>query len=163
MKFKQLEHHEVQNFTINKNIILFIESISSPENIGGIFRVAEAMGVQKIYWKDSSIDFYNKKITKIARNTNQKVTFEKVSDYTVLKDLQSQGFKIVALELTTNAQNIHQASFSDKIVLILGNEIQGVSEEALELCSVVYFIPMYGENSSMNLVVSLGIALNLIA
>ncbi len=161
-QFRQLEHYEVQNFTTDKNIILFVEPIASLENIGGIFRVAEAMGVRKIFWKDSLVNLSSKKITKIARNTNQNISFQKVSDYTILKEFKAQGFQISALELTTNAQDIHQSSFSDKMVLIIGNEVKGVSKEALEFCNTVYFIPMYGKNSSLNLVVSLGIALNLI-
>ncbi len=162
--FRQLEHYEVYNDTPTKEIILFVEPVSSPENIGGIFRVAEAMGVQKIYWKKSSvqIDFYNKKITKISRNTNTRVPFEQVKDYTVLTELRSQGFETVALELTTHAENIHKTSFSSKLVLILGNEAHGVSQEALQHCHTAYFIPMYGKNSSMNLVVSLGVALSVI-
>lgn len=159
-RFRQLEHHEVQNFTTNKEIILFVEPIASPENIGGIFRIAEAMGVQKIYWKDVFLDLSSKKITKISRNTNQKILCQKVTDYIILNELQQQGFQISALELTTNAQNIHYSIFPDQLVLIVGNEVHGVSKEALALCDATYFIPMYGENSSMNLVVSLGIALN---
>ncbi|APD06670.1 hypothetical protein UJ101_01144 [Flavobacteriaceae bacterium UJ101] len=159
-QFRQLEHHEVQNFTTSKEIILFIEPISSPENIGGIFRIAEAMGVQKIYWKNVLLDLSNKKITKISRNTNQKILYQNVTDYSILNELQKQGFQISALELTTHAQNIHHSTFPNKLVLIIGNEAHGVSKEALALCDSTYFIPMYGENSSMNLVVSLGIALN---
>lgn len=161
---RQLEHYEVHNFTSDKEIILFVEPISSPENIGGIFRIAEAMGVQKIYWKESSvkIDFYSKKITKISRSTNTKVPFQQVENYTVLAELQSKDFKIAALELTTYAENIHTITFPSKLVLILGSEAHGVSPEALQNCHTAYFIPMYGKNSSMNLVVSLGIALSII-
>ncbi len=160
VNFRQLKHNEIENFSSNREIILFVEPIGSPENIAGIFRAAEAMGVSEIYWKDQLMDLNSKKIVKISRNTNQKVQFHKVEEYTVLDDLREKGYNISALELTTNAQNIYQTTFSNKIVLIIGNESSGVSKIALSKCDQVFFIPMYGQNSSMNLVVSLGIALS---
>ena len=160
--FRQFEHHEVKNKVSEKEIILFIEPISSPANIGGIFRIAEAMGVKKIYWKDQKFDLLGKKITKIARSTNKTVSFETTEGYEILDKFKGENYHIIGLELTTEAENIHLTKFPKRIVMIIGSEKEGVSSEALRYCDTTCFIPMHGNNTSINLVVALGIGLSVI-
>jgi tRNA G18 (ribose-2'-O)-methylase SpoU len=74
--------------------------------------------------------------------------------------LKQEGFQLLALEQSDRAENIFEASnLGESIVLVLGNEVDGVSEEILNLCDRHLEIPMHGKKTSLNVSVAAGIAL----
>lgn len=159
---RQLEHHEV-NFKRNIfPIVIICENISVPENVGMVFRIADAFGAEKIYLTGESVQLPNKKIEKTSRSTINFIPHEYVENTSVLlKKLNEIGYKNIALEITTNsiALQHYKCNVEDKIALVIGAESKGVSEETLKLVDDSIHIEMFGRNSSMNVTTALSVAL----
>ncbi len=161
MALRQLKHIEIHNFVPQTDLIVWCETMKTPENIGGIFRTAEAMGVTTIYWRNPQHDLRGQTVTTIARKTNRKIKSIVVQDpQASLMALKSQGYTVAALELTTASQNVYEVHLPAKLVLVVGSESMGVSQEVLALCDEAYCIPMYGIHTSINVATALGIGLS---
>ncbi len=159
---KQLEHHEVKTQKHNKEIVVIVEDVVTPQNVGMIFRISEAMGVSKIYLTGNTPNLPNKKITKTARTTEKKVSSQHYPSATdLIPNLVSEGYEIFALEVTDQSQNIHKINFNtyNKIAIIIGSETNGIKEETLAMLNHAVMIPMFGKNTSINVVNALSIAL----
>ncbi len=149
-------------------LILILENIRSLHNVGSIFRIADGAGVNKIYltgitgypqkqndtrppWE---VEKVMKGIHKTALGAEEYVDWEYLEDTDVLVDkLKQDGWQIASLELTDNSVNIFQLSpndLNDKVALVVGNEIDGVSKSVLEKSDLVTHIPMSGRKKSLN-------------
>lgn len=157
---KQLNHSEIKNNRQQFPISIVCDAIRTPENIGMCFRVAEGFGVSKIYLHESSPTVENKMVKKTARNTIGQVSWEHYTDFELLiNTLKSEGNTIIGIEITDKSIAIQDFNFTshEKIVLLLGSERRGIQD--VNLIDATIAIPMYGRNSSMNVVHSLSIAL----
>ncbi len=149
---------------------LILENLRSVENTGSIFRTAEGLGVSKIYLVGTTpapVDRFGRKrndFSKVALGAEDLVEWEYVSQenfqLTIL-NLQKDGFKIIALEQDLKAKNLRSldANKLERFALVVGNEVDGVSKEALEISDEIVEIPMQGEKESLNVSVAAGIAL----
>ncbi len=158
----QQTHHEFKGAPVKQEIVLVAENIRTPENMGMIFRVAEAFGVLRIIFTGSHGIELSTKAKRTSRSTYQRISYS-FEENTIngLLSLQKEGFFNIALEITNNSQSIQNFRFSDynKIALVIGSERKGISETALEIIPEAVHIPLYGENSSINVVSALSIAL----
>ena len=157
---KQLSHDEIKNNTQTFNISIVCDAIRTPENIGMCFRVAESFGVEKIYFHDTSPSIENRIVKKTARNTIQQIEFDHYDDFsTLIKQLKADNYKIIGIEITDKSIDIQDFNFKnhEKIVLLLGSERNGI--EQIDLVDYTVAIPMFGRNSSMNVIHSLAITL----
>jgi tRNA G18 (ribose-2'-O)-methylase SpoU len=77
----------------------------------------------------------------------------------VLKELRTDGFRLVGLEQTTGSQSLHQYAFPRRVALVIGNERTGLSEDILELLDDVVEIPIYGRPHSLNVANATAMAL----
>jgi tRNA G18 (ribose-2'-O)-methylase SpoU len=147
----------LQNFPV----VVLCDGLSSPANIGGLFRICEAFGVEQILFSNGNIDFNSSRLKRTARETYKSVDYAICDDITItLKGLIKKGYDIIALEISDISIPSERITLDKKaVVLIIGNEQFGVSEEILALTSKHMHIEMYGENSSMNVVQATGIAL----
>lgn len=162
MTIHQLEHQETINESPQKSIVVISDQVRTPENVGMIFRVAESFGVEKLLFCGDSPDLTNKKVKRTTRNTEKEVSFEfNLNANSVISSLRKDGFQLVGLELTNHSTDIRQTSFTeyDKIAIFIGSERQGISLEILEKLDSCVYIPMWGKNSSINVVNALSIAL----
>lgn len=162
MSTQQLEHHEIHNEIHQFPICIICDNITSAENVGMIFRVAEAMGVSKIYLCGDTPKANHRKVHKTARSTEKYVPHTScTSTVEAITQLKAEGYTIAALEITNNSLALHQAELAQypKIALILGNEQHGVAAQALECVDLSLAIKMFGQNTSINVVNSLAIAL----
>jgi len=157
---KQLTHKEIDNSRQKFPITLVCDAIRTPENIGMCFRIADSFGVEKIYLHENSIGLENRKVKKTARNTTEKISNERYSDFrNLIASLKNDKFFVIGLEITSTSTNIQDFDFKKypKIALVVGSERNGISD--IELLNESIAIPMYGNNSSMNVIHSLAIAL----
>lgn len=157
---KQLHHSEIENKQQNFPITIVCDAIRTPENIGMCFRISESFGVQKIYLHETSPSTENRIVKKTARNTLNQIEYELYSDFTqIIHQLKAEGNTIIGIEITDKSFEIQNFDFTKhkKIVLLLGSERNGI--ENISLVDKTVAIPMYGRNSSMNVVHSLSIAL----
>ncbi|AUC81561.1 TrmH family RNA methyltransferase [Lacinutrix sp. Bg11-31] len=157
---------QLTHYTTNFNkkifpITLVCENVTNAPNIGSLFRIADAFGVEKIIFCANDIPL-GRKMTKTSRATEKVVNYE-VCEHAleVISNLKAQDYQCIALEITENSTPIHAFKFSaDKpIALIIGDENFGVSETILKECEHILHINMFGQNSSMNVVQATNIAL----
>lgn len=162
MSDRQLSHPEISNLTAKHSIVVVCEDIISPENVGMIFRQCEAMAVEKIILGGQTPIPKSEKAIRAARSTIEKVNYECVDSLPIyLSELKTDGYKILGLEITDRSLPIRNIAFEqwNKIVLVIGSESYGISEESLQVIEQNIHIPMYGVNTSMNVVQALAIAL----
>ncbi|MCB0445075.1 MAG: TrmH family RNA methyltransferase [Gelidibacter sp.] len=139
----------------------FCDHVTNAPNLGSLFRTADAFAVEKLVFCGANISL-GRKMTKTSRATEKYVNYEMHSDISeVIKSLKTNGYHIVALEITTNSQSIQNHTFnkSQAIALIIGDENFGISEAVLQQADTVLHIDMYGQNSSMNVVQATTVAL----
>jgi 23S rRNA (guanosine2251-2'-O)-methyltransferase len=157
---KQLHHTEIENNQKQFPITIVCDAIRTPENIGMCFRISESFGVQKIYLHETSPTEENRIVKKTARNTLAQIDHEIYEDFDkLIKQLKTEGNTIVGIEITDESVSIQDFDFKNhnKIVMLLGSERNGI--ENINLVDKTVAIPMYGRNSSMNVIHSLSIAL----
>jgi len=139
---------------------LILENIRSTYNVGSIFRSADAFGVEKIYLLGYTPSADREEISKTALGAETTVDWEAVSSIAELtKGLKAEGFTIAALELNQQAIDLKKYSGTQKLALILGNETEGVSAEAIAESDIVIQIPMRGTKESLNVAVTAAIAM----
>lgn len=139
-------------------MVLLLDGVNNPQNIGALFRLADACGISKIFGYRLDVTQNMDKIDRVARQTTAKITFDMLSRLDEVETLFNDYYPI-ALEYTNLSIPFHQYQKSGKCVLVIGSEQQGVSQELLELCQISLHVPMLGQNSSMNVSVASGIVL----
>ena len=157
---KQLSHKDIQNQHQQFPITIVCDAIRTPENIGMCFRIAESFGVSKIYLHESSPATDNNNVKRTARNTVNQVAHYNYNNFdNTIQQLKEEGNIIIGIEITDKSIDIQNFNFKNhkKIVLLLGSERNGI--ENIDQIDYSISIPMYGRNSSMNVIHSLGIAL----
>ncbi|MFD2561919.1 TrmH family RNA methyltransferase [Aquimarina rubra] len=155
--------HDTTSFTKRKfPITLVCDRVNSPANIGSIFRIADSFGVEQIYFCGEDITVVSKRMQRTSRSTHEIIPYHESEDIiSVIDKLQSDGYKLIGLEITENSIPVAEYTFSekDKIVLIIGEENLGISEDVLNRVTKSVHINMYGTNSSMNVATATGVAL----
>jgi 23S rRNA (guanosine2251-2'-O)-methyltransferase len=157
---KQLTHYDIENNQKQFPITIVCDAIRTPENIGMCFRISESFGVDKIYFHESSPTIENRIVKKTARNTVNQIEHASYTNSTaIIEKLKEEGNTIIGIEITDKSINIQDFEFKnhEKIVLLLGSERNGI--ENIQLVDHTIAIPMFGRNSSMNVIHSLAITL----
>lgn len=159
----QKSHEAVNNAHHDLEITVVAENIRTPENLGMILRISEAFGVKKIYFVGTLGIHFSTKAKRAARNTHTLKNHEFLANgEELLSDLKNANAQLIALEITQTSSLIHQVKFDYQkpLVIIVGSEREGISEELLRLSDQSVHIQMYGENSSLNVTNALSIALH---
>ena len=157
----QLTHY---NSRFNKHqfpIILVCDEVTNAPNIGSLFRIADAFGVEKLILCGENVQL-SRKIKKTSRATEKIVPCQiEANIVNVLTELKKQNYHIIALEITSRSSAIqsHRFSANKPIAVVVGNENEGVSDAALKVSDTILHIDMFGKNSSMNVVQAANIAL----
>ncbi len=157
---KQLQHKDITNIKQEFPITIVCDAIRTPENIGMCFRIAESFGVSKIYLHESSPSPNNRLVKRTARNTLTQIEFDYYDNFEqLITNLKRQNNTIIGIEITDKSIDIQDFNFKnyEKITLILGSERRGI--ENISITDATVAIPMYGRNSSMNVIHSLAITL----
>ncbi|WP_439132448.1 TrmH family RNA methyltransferase [Polaribacter sp.] len=157
---KQLTHYDIKNKQEKFPITIVCDAIRTPENIGMCFRISESFGVEKIFFHANSPTPLNRKVINTARNTIDKIQHDFYTDFNAtIEQLKAEGNTIIGIEITDKSINIQDFNFKNhqKIVLLLGSERNGIAN--INLVDATIAIPMYGSNSSMNVIHSLAITL----
>ncbi len=157
----QLTHY-TSNFKKQKHpITLVCDNINNAPNIGGLFRIADAFGVEKIIFCGENVSL-GKRMTKTSRSTENFVSHKidaQIDD--VINNLKKNNLYLIALEVTETSKELSSFKLNTRqpVVIILGDENFGVSESILKQMDAVVHINMYGNNSSMNVVQATSIIL----
>ncbi|MDB4402808.1 TrmH family RNA methyltransferase [Algibacter sp.] len=157
----QLNHYNTNFKNQIFPITLICDNVTNAPNIGSLFRIADAFGIEKLILCGDDISL-GRKMAKTSRATEKIVNYEVHRDaLEVIQDLKSKNYQIISLEITNSSQAVHNVQFSTNkpIALIIGDENFGVSEHILNISDVIIHIEMFGQNSSMNVVQATNIAL----
>ncbi len=164
LKLEELGRISIEEFKESEKIpvCILLDNIRSLHNVGSAFRTADAFRVEKIYLTGITGSPPHREIQKTALGATESVDWEYVdSPAKAISDLKSQGYKIVIVEQTTDSIPL-QTFYGEpgvKYCLVFGNEVHGVSEEAIELGDLALEIPQLGTKHSLNISVCLGIVL----
>ncbi|WP_127141232.1 RNA methyltransferase [Flagellimonas marinaquae] len=164
---RKLENSELNRLDVSSfkeaeksSIIIILDNIRSLNNIGSVFRTADAFLVQKIYLCGITATPPHKDIRKTALGATESVDWEYKKDILeVVKELKQQGVSIVAVEQAENAVmlNHFEVGPTETIALIFGNEVKGVSQDVVNASDTVLEIPQFGTKHSLNISVSAGV------
>lgn len=160
---QQLNHAEANTEANVFPLCILANNIEIAGNVGSLFRVADALGIEKLYLTGTTQTPPKYKIRKAARSTDNHIPYVyEESANTVIEHLKDNGYTIVALEITARSKDIREFTLSpkEKTCLIIGSENVGISEALLRLADHHIHIPMYGKNSSMNVITSCAIAVH---
>lgn len=132
--------------------------IKTPENIGNIIRLADNIGCNQVLFVTENENLRSSKIKKTASSSFTKVDWSFCKE-TDLNNNIPENYKWIAIETTSDSQNIYKTKLPQKAAFIVGNEIKGTSSEILNKCDKIVHIPMFGKNTSMNVSHALAVAL----
>jgi 23S rRNA (guanosine2251-2'-O)-methyltransferase len=171
-----------------QDVRLLLDNIRSVHNVGSIFRTAETLGISRIYCSGTTptpVDRFagkRKDFAKVALGAEDLVEWEhvgglfdlagKVVDCVgLVRSLKKEGFEVIALEQNKNSVDYKSIKLKAKAnensnrgaiiktLIILGNEVEGVSPRLLKLSDVIAEIPLKGKKESLNVSVAAGIFL----
>jgi tRNA G18 (ribose-2'-O)-methylase SpoU len=152
---------------MNREIIVIAHDIRSSHNVGSLLRTAEGLGVQHVYFTgytpypagpdDTRLPHITAKldgqIHKTALDAEKLVPWSHVEDiFSLLKQLQSDGYTIAALEQSRASTLLPDFQPPNKLALLLGREVEGIEPELLKACDITLEIPMFGRKESFNVV-----------
>ena len=149
-------------------MVAILVNIRSLHNVGSIFRTSDAAGIEKIYitgYTPTPIDQFGAirpQIGKVALGAEKDIPWQYYRSATALIDkLKKDGFTILAIEQSKNSKTYSKIKLTkkelEKTVLIVGNEIRGLSPAILKRADQILEIPMYGKKESLNVSVAFGI------
>ncbi len=143
-------------------VIVILDHVRSMHNVGSIFRTSDAFAIEELFLCGITGQPPHREIEKTALGATQSVPwrhFPRTIDAVDL--LRKEGYAITAVEQTVNSISLsdYQPVAAQKIALIFGNEVNGVSDDVLERCDNSIEIPQFGTKHSFNIVVSAGIVL----
>jgi len=140
-------------------VAVVLENIRSLYNVGAMFRTSDGAGIEKLYICGYTARPPRKEIDKTALGSTESVPWEwRQSSLEVIRELREKGYQIVALEHTDRSVPHDGADYRYPLCLVMGNEVEGVSQEAVELCDMAIEIPMHGVKQSLNVAVAYGVA-----
>ncbi len=149
-----------------KESVLILENIRSVENVGAMFRTADAAGLNKIYltgYTAAPIDRFGRKrndLAKASLGAEEFVLWEKKKSLvSLIVKLKKEGYQVVAIEQSENSIDYKKIKLRTRNAFIVGTEVSGLPKKVLKKCDWVAEIPMRGKKESLNVSVALGIAL----
>ncbi len=141
-------------------ICIVLDNVRSLNNIGSVFRTADAFLIERIYLCGITATPPHKDIHKTALGATDSVEWEYREDTAqLLKELKGAGYTALSVEQAENANmlNDFEVSKNAKYALVFGNEVKGVSQSVVSLSDGVLEIPQYGTKHSLNISVSVGV------
>ncbi len=164
LKAKELRTVEVDpeiKRSIKKNpVTIILDNVLDTYNVGSVFRLADAVAAEKVILCGQTLTPPNSRIKKASINTTGWVDWEyaetAVSAIAKLK-AKNEKVQIVAVEQDPRSVTFYKADYSFPLAIVVGNETTGVSKEVLDLADTIVEMPMWGINTSLNVMVSCGI------
>ncbi len=142
----------------NEDIIVALDGIQDPGNLGTILRTVDSIGLKQILVSKETADVYNPKVVRSTMGAIFRVKVIECEDLEkTLKEIKKHKYEIVVTSLQTN-ESIYDIEYNKKVIVI-GNEANGVSKEIQEMSDKKVKIPMLGKTESLNASVATGVVL----
>jgi 23S rRNA (guanosine2251-2'-O)-methyltransferase len=161
LKNKDLQRITIEEFKSAKKtpITIVLDNVRSALNVGSVFRTADAFLIENIILCGITATPPNKEIRKVALGATDSVNwqFEENTFDAVLK-LKKNGYHIMGIEQADKSSKLNDFTLPNKpIAIIMGNEVNGVSEDVISICNEVMEITQFGTKHSLNISVTTGI------
>ena len=143
-------------------VVCVLDNIRSQHNIGSIFRTSDAFRVSELYLCGITATPPNREINKSALGATESVKWQYFEDTLIaINHLKLEGFKIFAIEQAVESVFLEDyiPKISEKVALVFGNEVMGVSEQIMDEIDACIEIPQFGTKHSFNVSVTAGIVL----
>ena len=162
LRNEELDRKDVAEFKLagKTPIIIVLDNIRSLNNIGSVFRTADAFLVEKIYLCGITAKPPHKDIHKTALGATESVDWEYVPEtIDLVEKLKNEGCYVISVEQAENATQLNNYSPAKdkKQVLIFGNEVKGVAQNVVSVSDEILEIPQFGTKHSLNISVSVGV------
>lgn len=141
-----------------RELVVVLPDIRSTFNTGSFFRTADAAGVKKIVLTGITAQPPHPHLLKVSLGAEKTVPWEYVEDsLRAIQLLRKQGYQIVVVEKTEHSVDFQKGVYTNKVALVFGNEVGGVTAELIQLADLIVSIPMAGQKESLNVSVAGGI------
>jgi len=140
--------------------VVLLDNVRSMYNVGAFFRVADGVGLQKLYLGGITAHPPKKAITKTALGAEESVLWQ--HEWDVLKiaeELRRGGYELAAIETSCEAMDLYDWQPKFPVCVAFGNEVDGLNRDILEIADSHVRIPMLGQKSSLNVATAGGIVL----
>ncbi|MDR2461972.1 MAG: 23S rRNA (guanosine(2251)-2'-O)-methyltransferase RlmB [Mycoplasmataceae bacterium] len=143
------------------SIVLMLDSILDPHNFGAILRTCDAFGVDAVIYKKDNQAQINEHVIKTSMGATKYLNLFRVNNLSQTIDLfKKNDYWIFSSALSANAIDYSKIKYDKKIVVIVGNEENGICQNLLKKSDHIIKIPMFGNVQSLNVSVSTGILLS---
>ncbi|HEY4194171.1 MAG TPA: RNA methyltransferase [Mucilaginibacter sp.] len=164
LKLDELNRASVAEFKAQDKlpVTVVLDNVRSMHNIGSIFRTSDGFAVEQICLCGITAQPPHREIEKTALGATQSVNWKYFPDTTeAVVYLRNKGYRVIAIEQAENSTQLNDfdPKAGEKYALIFGNEVNGVSDEVMEMIDTCVEIPQFGTKHSFNVVVSAGIVL----
>jgi len=164
LKLEELGRISIEEYRLSKKIpvTVILDDIRSLNNIGSVFRTSDAFRIEAIHLCGITACPPHREIHKTALGATESVSwryYENVIDS--VKELKEEGYSIYGIEQTTKSIDIEEFDITDnqKIALVFGNEVNGISDSIIGMLDQCVEIPQFGTKHSLNISVCAGIIL----
>jgi len=164
LSMDELNRVDVETYRLQEKIslVVIMDNIRSMNNVGSVFRTCDAFSVESIWLCGITACPPNKEIAKTALGATESVVWNYAKETAeAVKQLKAQGYRVYAVEQVDTSIDLNKLNINkkDKIAIILGNEVFGVSDEVLPLCDGAIEIPQTGTKHSLNVTIAGGIVI----
>ncbi len=150
----RMPEYSMEKMLADAGTLVLLEDMRDPGNLGTVLRTAEAAGVAGVILSKESVDVYNPKVIRSTMGAVYRVPFLYVEDFKeTLRMLKAQEVRLLAAHLKGN-KTFDRADYSGKVGILIGNEANGLTDEAAELAEEKVLIPMAGNVESLNAAVA---------
>lgn len=142
---------------LNHNLILALDDIRDPGNMGTIIRIADWFGIKNIICSETCVDVYNLKVIQATMGSIARVEIHSMNLDSFFSEIKNGKTKINIYGAVMNGKNIYSEKLSDKGIILIGNESKGISDNLLGFVSHKISIPNFGKADSLNAAIATAI------
>ena len=163
LKLEELNRVSIADFKLQQKdpVVVLLDNVRSLHNVGSVFRTCDAMAVEKLYLCGITAKPPHREIQKTAIGATESVNWEYMEDaISIIHRYKKEGYTIISVEQTSNSIALGNYNWkNEKVLLVFGNEIDGVNQKIIDLSDFSLEIPQWGTKHSFNITVSAGIVL----
>ena len=164
LKLQELGRLSIDKFKAEEKtpIIVVLDNIRSLNNIGSVFRSSDAFRIEHIYLCGITATPPHRDIHKTAIGATESVSWTYAEDTVeVIKSLQAGGVRCLSIEQTENSVFLDDfmPEIGQKYAVVMGNEVDGVQQEVIDISDTIIEIPQIGTKHSLNISVCTGVVL----
>ncbi len=132
-------------------VLVALDQIQDPHNLGAIFRVCDAVGVAGLFYTADRSAGLSTIARKVSAGASEFLDFSEVKNLArSLEQAKKEGYLVYGTSLEESSQSIYEAVYSEPMILVLGSEGDGMRKQTKDLCDAFINIPMHGSVQSLN-------------